>query len=85
MRNSPEWCALTGNCSGWGCRLLTIIPDPMPISVNERAKLFSLVYRTAERLGVLECPNFREKDLDSIVEDDGKLRSMRSLVHDLNI
>lgn len=57
----------------------------MPMSVNERAKLFSLVYRTAERLGVLECPNFKEKDLDSIVEDDDKLRSMRSLVLDLKI
>ncbi|GEM_PF-5676389 len=85
LRTGPEWCRLTNECPGWGCRLLTIIPDSIPTTTNERAKLFSRVYRLAERIGVLSCPNFKERALDSMVEDDSLLLSMRKSVQNLHI
>ena len=85
LRTGSEWCRLTNECSGWGCRLLTVIPNPLPTTTNERAQLFSRVYRLAERLGVLSCPHFNERALDSMVEDDSLLRSIKNAVKDLQI
>lgn len=85
LRTGPEWCALSGDCIGWGCRLLTIVPETLPSSVKERARLFSRVYRTAEELGVLTCPYFNERYLDSAVEDDILLSKIKKLAKNLHI
>ena len=80
LRTGPEWCRLTSECSGWGCRLLTVVPDFIPTNTDERAKLFSRVYRLAEQIGVLSCPNFKENELDSMIEDDSLLISIINAV-----
>ncbi len=48
--------------------------------MQERAYLFSRVYRLAEQIGVLNCPHFNEKILDYMVEDDTRLASIRNSV-----
>lgn len=80
LRTGTEWCRLTSDCEGWGCRLLTIVPSSIPTSMQERAYLFSRVYRLAEQIGVLNCPHFNEKILDYMVEDDTRLASIRNSV-----
>lgn len=85
LRNGSAWCRLTEECPGWGCRLLTVIPDSVPATTQERGRLFSRVYRLAEQLGVLSCPHFDERQLDSMVEDDSLLLSMIDAVKDLQI
>lgn len=85
LRTGPEWCALTADCIGWGCRLLTVVPETLPSSENERAKLFSRVYRTAEQIGVLTCPHFREINLDRVVEDEKMLSQIKKLAKNLHI
>lgn len=85
LRTGPEWCRLTTECSGWMCRLLTVIPDRVPTTINEKAQLFSRVYRLAEQLGVLTCPYFREDLLDYMVEDDSRLLSIMKSIKNLQI
>ena len=69
-----DYCASFRNCKGWGCRLLRCIPDKMPASEYERAKIFSAVYSEAESLGVIHCKNFNHLRIDEILEDDELLR-----------
>ena len=85
LRTGPGWCMLSQDCDGWGCRLLTIVPETLPSSTEERARLFSRVYRTAEDIGVLACPYFRERDLDRRVEDDNLLASIKKLAKNLHM
>lgn len=85
LRTGSDWCRLNQDCAGWGCRLLTILPAEMPVTEHDRAKLFSRVYRAAERIGVLACPFFDENKLDSMVEDDALLLSIRNCAKDLQI
>lgn len=85
LRTGPEWCVLSQDCKGWGCRLLTIVPETLPSSTAERARLFSRLYRTAEEIGVLACPYFRERDLDRMVEDDSLLSTIKKLAENLHI
>ncbi len=85
LRTGPEWCRLTNDCRGWGCRLLTVIPTSIPSSEQERGKLFSQVYRLAETIGVLSCPYFRESELDRLVEDDALLAKLKNLPKNLQI
>lgn len=80
LRNGDEWCHLSDSCQGWGCRLLTVLPDKIPANEQERARLFSRVYLAADRIGVLACPHFKEMELDNIVEDSSKLTEMMETV-----
>ena len=81
LRCGADWCSH----SGWGCRLLRIIPDAAPMTMKERARLFSRVYLEAERLGVLKCPFFDEARLDSLVEDSNFIASLRNSSENLQI
>lgn len=67
--NGNEYCFSFKNCRGWGCRFLTIIPDAIPKSEHERAKLFSKVYRQAELLGVTACKKFVPTRIDEVVDN----------------
>lgn len=73
LRTDSEWCGLNSECKGWGCRLLTVVPTNIPKDDDERGALFSKVFRTAERIGVLQCPFFHEEELDSLVENEEHL------------
>ncbi len=79
LRPGAGWCVLSGSCSGWGCRLLTVVPDVIPSTSKDRAKLFSRIYRLAEDLGVLECPHFNERALDALVDNDSLIAEVISL------
>ena len=68
-----------------GVVLLRLAEAGVATSTEERAQLFSRVYLLAERLGVLSCPNFDERSLDSMVEDDSLLRSIINEAKDLQI
>lgn len=66
-------CRSFPDCLGWGCRLLTIAPSEPPRTDKDRARLFAAVYREAERLGVLDCPDFDELRIDRAVDSDRAL------------
>lgn len=69
-------CQLSNELKGWGCRLLTCLPEEMPISVNEKASLFCKVYSYAENSGVTACCHFRESDIDAALDNDEMMRQM---------
>ncbi len=69
-----DYCKSFQSCRGWGCRLLTFIPESMPTSDYEKAKIFSAVYSEAEKLGVIHCKNFNSLRIDEVLEDDEQLR-----------
>lgn len=81
-RNSSSWCQLNEVCVGWGCRHILVVPNKLPASEQERAKLFSSVYKTIERTGIKNCPFFNESIIDKVVEDDTTLAQIMSYASD---
>lgn len=77
--NNDSPCYSFPDCEGWGCRLLRYIPESMPTSEYERAKIFSAVYSEAEKLGVIHCKNFNPLRIDEVLADDEQLRLLMSL------
>lgn len=70
-KKSSTHCQLSPTCKGWGCRFLTTPIEEIPVTVQEKAKLFSKVYREAKRKGVLECPHYRSIFIDEVLENIG--------------
>lgn len=66
---APNHCSLTPICKGWGCRFLSTPIDEIPTTEQEKAKLFSKVYREAKEKGVLECPHYRSLFIDEVLEN----------------
>lgn len=81
-RTNKSWCSLSPDCIGWGCRLLTIVPDHIPANEYERGKLFSKVYSEAETIGVLECPFYKSTIIDDVVENPTELQKIVELLSD---
>lgn len=75
MYTTSTYCQLSPTCKGWGCRFLTTPIEEIPATDQEKAKLFSRVYREAKRKGVLECPHYRSMFIDEV---------LASLNHDRN-
>ena len=69
-------CRLSSALEGWGCKLLTCMPESQPKTDKEKAKLFAKVYRYAESVGVLECPHYDETAIDRTLDDAPQLASM---------
>lgn len=61
-------CQLSSTCKGWGCRFLTTPIEKIPVTDQEKAKLFSKVYREAKQKGVLECPYYRSMFIDEVLD-----------------
>lgn len=70
-RSSSSHCQLSPSVLGWGCRFLTTPIEEIPVTVQEKAKLFSKVYREAKQKGVLECPHYRSMFIDEVLENIG--------------
>lgn len=71
LYTQKNYCQLSPTCKGWGCRFLTTPIEEIPVTVQEKAKLFSKVYREAKRKGVLECPHYRSMFIDEVLENIG--------------
>lgn len=69
-------CRLSSALEGWGCRLLTCMPESVPHTEREKAKLFANVYRYAEKVGVLECPHYDETVIDHTIDDTAQIAQM---------
>ncbi len=69
-------CRLSSALEGWGCRLLTCMPESLPQTEQDKARLFANVYRYAENLGVLACPHYDEQTIDRTLDDTLQLASM---------
>lgn len=69
-------CRLSAALEGWGCRLLTCMPESIPHTEREKARLFSRVYRHAEDMGVLECQHYDEHTIDRTLGNEAELRRM---------
>ena len=69
-------CRLSSALEGWGCKLITCMPDTIPTTEREKARLFAKVYRYAESVGVLECPHYDERAIDRTLDDASELREM---------
>lgn len=64
-----SYCSLSPTCKGWGCRFLTTPIDHIPMTDQEKAKLFVKVYREAKQKGVLECPHYRPIFIDEVLNN----------------
>lgn len=64
-------CSLTPTCKGWGCKFLGTPIEEIPTTDQEKAKLFSKVYREAKVKGVLECPYYRPLFIDEVLNNIG--------------
>lgn len=62
-------CSLSPTCKGWGCKFLTTPIDHIPMTDQEKAKLFVKVYREAKQKGVLECPHYRPIFIDEVLNN----------------
>ena len=69
-------CRLSSALEGWGCRLLTCMPESLPRTEQDKARLFANVYRYAEKLGVLDCPHYDEQVIDRTLDDTLQMASM---------
>ena len=67
LHKSQEHCQLTPTCKGWGCRFLSTPIEEIPVTEQEKAKLFSKVYREAKHKGVTECPHYRSIFIDKVL------------------
>lgn len=72
-RTGKDWCKLSSECLGWGCRHILVIPNKVPTTELERAKLFSKVYKLIERTGIKDCPFFDETYIDQVLESPTKI------------
>lgn len=66
--SNESHCQLSPTCKGWGCRFLTTPIEEIPVTDQEKAKLFSKVYREAKQKGVLECPYYRSMFIDEVLD-----------------
>jgi hypothetical protein len=64
---NQKHCRLSPSCKGWGCRFLSTPIEEIPATIQEKAKLFSRVYREAKQKGVLECPHYRSIFIDEVL------------------
>ncbi|MFS2416684.1 hypothetical protein AAH164_11645, partial [Phocaeicola dorei] len=64
---NQKHCRLSPSCKGWGCRFLSTPIEEIPATIQEKAKLFSKVYREAKQKGVLECPHYRSIFIDEVL------------------
>lgn len=64
---NQDYCQLSPSCKGWGCRFLSTPIEEIPATIQEKAKLFSRVYREAKQKGVLECPHYRSIFIDEVL------------------
>lgn len=55
------------HAKGGGCRFLSTPIEEIPATIQEKAKLFSRVYREAKQKGVLECPHYRSIFIDEVL------------------
>lgn len=69
-------CRLSSALDGWGCRLLTCMPESLPQTEQDKARLFANVYRHAENMGVLNCPHYDEQTIDRTIDDAEQMASM---------
>ncbi len=69
-------CRLSSALEGWGCRLLTCMPERLPQTEQDKARLFTNVYRHAEKMGILNCPHYDEHTIDRTLDDTQQLASM---------
>lgn len=69
-------CRLSSALEGWGCKLLTCMPETVPHTDKEKAKLFAEVYQYADKIGILECPHYDETTIDRTLDDAAQLASM---------
>lgn len=74
-------CRLTDDVHGWGCRLMTCLPDAMPKTEHDRKALFHRVYTFAQENGILECPHYREEVIDKAIDDPSQLREIVAVKH----
>ena len=68
-RTGKNHCSLTPTCKGWGCKFLGTPIDEVPVTDQDKAKLFSKVYREAKAKGVLECPYYRPLFIDEVLNN----------------
>lgn len=74
-----DYCFSFGELRGWGCRLLKFVPESLPTTEREKAKVFSAVYSRAEQLGVIHCKNFDSLRIEEVLDDDAQLRAIIEL------
>ena len=77
---SESWhdgkCCLCHDLKGWGCKLITFLPDEVPNSEHDKGRLFAKVYTAAKAIGVLECPHYNELTIDRTLDDTQQLAQM---------
>lgn len=73
---SKDGCRLSHELKGWGCKLLTCLPDEVPVSLHDKAMLFAKVYSYAKNSGVTSCKYFQESDIDKAMDDELMLGQM---------
>lgn len=75
-----EWngneCRFSHEVAGWGCKLLTYMPEAVPTTIKERKAMFVRVYGLARSMGVLECPHYDESSIDKALENTSEIRKM---------
>ena len=80
---SADWhqgkCRLSKDIEGWGCKLLTCLPDEIPVSKKERDLMFSKVYSYAENIGVTKCKHFCPAIIETSLKDDEMMGQMTLL------
>lgn len=69
-------CRLSHSLKGWGCKLLTCLPDEVPVSLHDKAMLFAKVYSYAKNSGVTSCKFFRETSIDDALDNEEMLSQM---------
>lgn len=76
-----EKCRLSDDVRGWGCRLMTCLPDAMPKTEHDRKVLFHRVYTYAQENGILECPHYREAVIDEVIDTPSLMAEMVAVEH----
>lgn len=75
-----EWdgkkCRFSTGLTGWGCKLLTCMPESLPSTIEDKKRLFANVYRVAEAMGVLQCPHYDESTIDRTLDNKEELENM---------
>lgn len=69
-------CRLSHSLKGWGCKLLTCLPDEVPLSQHDKAILFAKVYSYAKNSGVTSCKYFHETSIDEALDNEEMLNKM---------
>lgn len=75
-RIGSNYCSLTPNIKGWGCRHLSTPIEFIPITVAEKAELFTRVYKEAKAKGVIGCPYYRPIFIDEVLDNHALLKEL---------